>query len=169
MWPNAIALICRYWHVTAIACLVAFGAMQTMRLKAEKRDHQATKTEFELQRRQAQAAQDQQKKEYDDALSAAKKSASTMVAAAEKHAWKNYVARYGMGDPACRAGLGIMRALPATSATGAGATESSRESDAAPGQPVVNPAFVDSCGRDAARLNAWIELCTVAKCEVISD
>jgi hypothetical protein len=167
MWTTAIAWLLSNWRALVIASLIAFGAVQTARLKAEKRDHAATKVEYEVQRRMAQAATDQQKKEYDDALTLAKKSASSMVAAAEKNAYANFLKRYGMACPADRIGPDWVRNVPTTTASAAPAAESSRESHGASGEQLALPAFVDSCGRDAARLNSWIELCKTAKCEVV--
>ena len=90
-----------------------------------------------------------------------------MVDSVEKNAWKNYLKRYGMACPTDRIGPDWVRAVPDTAATGTPAPESPGKSDGASREFVVKPEFVNSCGRDAARLDAWIELCKTAKCEVV--
>ena len=169
--------------VTAIACLVGFGSLQTIRLNlskhetAKKIEELAKVTEvlnyerasFASQVKLAKEKENEATMRYTEAVEAAKLQYSKDIEAARTSAWNNYVARYGnpriggCGAPRLQLSAnpsGVRIPLPADSAS-AGKAEGD-QSDDGPSRE-----FVAACARDAARLNQWIRIATDTQFEVV--
>jgi hypothetical protein len=76
-----------------------------------------------------------------------------LVEQVKANAWKNYIAKYGMGGAARCPRIGGV--LPAEHGTGQ--ADRADQSDGPGGEQLV----IEACGRDAGRLNAWIEWATL--------
>ena len=141
MW---ITLILRNWQLLAIALLAAALGVSMLHGRAVTAERDAKIAEIDSMRREAQTYKENSEqiaKEISDAI-------PRMVEQAKSDAWKNYKVKYGMGNATCgiRAD-GLL--LPA----GTGETNRPEGTDVPSGERLV----IESCARDAGRLNLWIE------------
>ena len=154
MWTAPLQFLLRYWLPLLTVTLSGLLWIQTNRLGNEQEAHRVTKADFKARSDMAIAAEDQQKKEYDDALNSAAKRTQTLVEQAKSEAWRNFTARYGplskpLGSTTGSVGnIGLCK-LPASTATDTSETVSPSVVDG------VAQEFVVNCATDAARLAGW--------------
>ena len=137
-----LTLLKEHWQGAVLALVIAFAAVQSMRLDSTKKDLAILEAKVEVANKVAAEYQETTEKNLDTLQQAI----PVMVTQASNNAVANYKKRYG--NIAC--GIRTNGLLPS-----ANPTDHPESSDVTSGE------FISACARDAARLNLWVEWATL--------
>ena len=142
-----LTLLKEHWQGAVLALVIAFAAVQSMRLKSTQKDLAGLQAKVEVANKIAEEYQETTEKNLDTLQQAI----PVMVTQASNNAVANYKKRYG--NIAC--GVRTNGLLPSSGTTTANPTNRPESSDVPSGE------FISACARDAARLNLWVEWATL--------
>jgi hypothetical protein len=147
------------WKLGLLILATACAGIQTLRLQAATAQRDLAVQNLANYKQAAETAATTAKAISDKAIKETNDAIPKLVEAAKSNAYKNYLAKYGMGNAAC----GISTRLPTGDPVHNGEAGSTSQPDAASGEQL----FAEACARDAGRLDLWVKWATDNELKVI--